>query len=201
MDFLRPEALRARLGALGDEPTRSFLARLSLTEEEAADIREAAVLIPLVERGGQMFVLLTKRSEALRKHSGEFSFPGGRRDPEDADLRQTALREAEEEVALRPDAVQVFGALMRMPTVTGFMVTSYVAEYQPDAALVHNPDEIALMLELPLARLLDPAIHHTQPREWRGESFIMHFFEWEGHVIWGATAYMLYDLLVYLREG
>lgn len=200
VDFLHPEALRARLEGLEREPRRTFSESLSLTEQEEERLRDAAVLIPLVERApGQMSVLLTKRSAALRKHSGEFSFPGGRRDDEDADLMQTALREAQEEVALEPDAVRVFGALMKMPTVTGFMVTSYVGEFEPSARLVGNPDEIDLLLEVPMSALLDPGVHRTQPREWRGESFVMHIFAWQGHVIWGATAYMLYDLVQYLR--
>jgi 8-oxo-dGTP pyrophosphatase MutT (NUDIX family) len=199
MDAMRPELVRDRLRQLGAEPRRVFMEQLSLTEEEDASMREAAVLIPLVERAGELHVLVTKRSAALRKHSGEFSFPGGRRDEEDADLRVTALREAHEEVALPPEGVHVFGALMKMPTVTGFIVTSYVGEYSPDAQLIHNPGEIELMLEIPLVRLLDPEVHRTQLRDWRGASFIMHIFEWQGHIVWGATAYMLHDLLLVLR--
>jgi hypothetical protein len=83
--------------------------------------------------------------------------------------------------------------------VTGFIVTSYVGEYSPDAQLIHNPGEIELMLEIPLVRLLDPEVHRTQLRDWRGASFIMHIFEWQGHIVWGATAYMLHDLLLFLR--
>jgi 8-oxo-dGTP pyrophosphatase MutT (NUDIX family) len=197
---LHPDDVRERLQSLGAEPDRSLMGEFSVTEEELRSAREAAVLIPLVERSRQMSVLLTKRASHLRHHSGEFSFPGGRRDDEDETLIQTALREAHEEIALEPERVNIFGSLNQMPTVSGYIVTSFVGEFEADAPLVASPDEIELLWEIPLHALLDPSVHKTQQREWRGQSFLMHLFEWQGHIVWGATAFMLDALIGELTD-
>src|SRR5690554_4865127 len=108
---------------------------------------DAAVLLPIIELDGEFQLVFTKRAGSLRQHPGEISFPGGRADPEDLDLAQTALREASEEIALTPDGVQVFGSFVQMPTFTGFRVTSFVGEFtQPLSSLIINPDEIDVLI-------------------------------------------------------
>ena len=163
------------------------------------ELTEAAVLILLTEREGDFHVVLTKRSDALRKHAGQISFPGGRRDAEDADLTVTALRETHEEVAIASTSVSIFGALLRMPTVTGYEVTAYVGELSPPYQMVANPDEIDEIIVAPLADFRNDELHRTEDVEWSGHRFPVHFFDIQGHNVWGATAHMMVALMDYLR--
>ncbi len=169
-------------------------------DEMFDELAPAAVLIPLTERNGAMDVVLTKRSSKLRKHSGEISFPGGRRDDDDIDLAGTALRESHEEIALIPADVQVYGALMQMPTVTGFEVTVFVGEFSQPYELQANPDEIETIIQTPLTDFIDESLHRLEQMEWQGVRFPMHYFDIQGHNVWGATAYMLVNLMDYLQE-
>lgn len=197
---MKPEDVRERLRRLSDEPLFRIREFKGL-EELFPELRPAAVLVPLTEVSGELDVVLTKRSEELRKHSGEVSFPGGRQDPEDAHLVQTALRETYEEIAILPEDVFVYGALMTMPTVTGYDVTVYVGEFPQPYELVPNPAEIDTIIQAPLTRLMDDSIYRTEEREWSGFRFPMHYYDYGGHTVWGATAYMLHTLLEYLRAG
>lgn len=164
----------------------------------SGELRPAAVLAPITERDGELEVVLTKRSDALRQHSGEVSFPGGRMDDTDDDIVFTALRETHEEIAIRPEDISVFGALMTMPTVTGYDVTMIVGEFESPYELVPNPAEIDTILHTPLALL--PEVHRVEEREWNGYRFPMHYYDVDGHVVWGATAFMLHTLLEYLDD-
>lgn len=197
LSLLRPDAVRQRLGALAaDEPVIKLGKPAHITSD--VPLSDAGVLIPLSEHEQQMHVLLTRRAEALRKHSGEISFPGGRRDLEDDGLLATALRETWEEVALEPEQVSVFGHFSRMPTPSGFMIWSYVGEFSHGVTLRHNPSEIDYMLQIPLAELIAPGVHQTVMRDFQGVSYPIHYFHYGEQPIWGATAYMLYELLRYL---
>lgn len=194
---MTPDQIRQRLRALDPEP-RFRLTEFAGLRDLFSDLSEAAVLIPLTERDGAMEVVLTQRSLALRKHSGEVSFPGGRRDPEDESLVRTALRESHEEIALFPDDVDVYGALMRMPTVTGYEVTVYVGEFSQPYELDPNPHEIETLIQGPLTDFLDDSIHRKEERLWNGHKVPIHYFDWRGHNVWGATAFMLVTLMDYL---
>jgi 8-oxo-dGTP pyrophosphatase MutT (NUDIX family) len=164
-------------------------------EDEVAAVRwrEAAVLVAVTDRP-EPGVLLTQRTETLRNHAGQIAFPGGRIDPGDPDPVAAALREAEEEVALPRDAVEVVGSLDRYRTATGFTVTPVVGVVSPDLPLAPNPDEVAAVFEVPLAFLLDAANHAMGHANWRGRE--RHYYEiwFEGWRIWGATAAMLVNL-------
>lgn len=195
---MNPDDIRARLGLLTAEP-RMRIREFRAIEGMFDRLAPAAVLIPLTERGGEMEVVLTKRSERLRKHSGEVSFPGGRKDEGDPDLVQTALRESAEEIRLQPDDVTVFGALLRMPTVTGFEVTVYVGEFAQPYELAPNPDEIDTIIEAPLADFVDERLYRREEVEWNGHRFPMHSFDIQGHNVWGATALMMVTLLDFLK--
>lgn len=197
LSLLRPDAVRQRLGALATDEPVIKLGKPSHVSS-SVELSDAGVLIPLSEHGEQMHVLLTRRAEALRKHSGEISFPGGRRDLEDEGLLATALRETWEEVALSPSQVSVFGHFSRMPTPSGFMIWSYVGEFSHEVSLRHNPSEIDYLLQIPLAELVAPGVHQTVMREFQGISYPIHYFHYGEQPIWGATAYMLYELLRYL---
>ena len=157
----------------------------------------AAVLVPLVLRN-ELMVLLTLRTAQLSTHSGQVAFPGGKQDPEDVDATATALREAQEEVGLPAEQVEVLGRLPIYETGTAFIVTPVVALVQPDVVLVPNPHEVADVFEVPLRFLLDPANHQRHRLHWQGlerEWFSMPYDD-AGHerYIWGATAGMLRNL-------
>lgn len=162
----------------------------------------AAVLVPLVLRH-EVMVLLTERTTRLNSHSGQVAFPGGKVDPEDADVHATALREAEEEVGLQPQHVEVIGKLPLYTTVTAFAVTPVVALVSADCQLTPNPDEVARVFEVPLAFLMNPAHHRRHAVEWGGvrrEWLSIPYQDAEHeHFIWGATAAMLRNLYGYLR--
>jgi 8-oxo-dGTP pyrophosphatase MutT (NUDIX family) len=154
----------------------------------------AAVLVPIVLRD-QPTVLLTQRTLHLSTHSGQVAFPGGRSDPEDADAAATALREAQEEVGLAPEAVEVLGSLSTYVTGTSFIVTPVVGLVRPDCVLRPNPYEVAEVFEVPLAFLLNPANHRHHVFEWQGvrREWLSMPYEDGVHTrfIWGATAGML----------
>ena len=154
----------------------------------------AAVLVPLVQRK-ELMVLLTQRTQQLSTHSGQVAFPGGKQDPEDKDVVATALREAQEEVGLDAQYVEVLGHLPIYETGTAFIVTPVVALVQAQAPLTPNPYEVADVFEVPLRFLLDPANHHRHRLQWQGlerEWFSMPYND-AGieRYIWGATAGML----------
>lgn len=194
-DRLDVARIRTRLERLGHQPRQRWRGRVDFEPDE---LSASAVLIPVCERDDGFHVLFTERAHDLRNHSGEISFPGGRRDPVDDSLEECALREAYEEVALLPADVHLFGALTHIPTITGFEVTSFVGEYDYPYDFIVNDREIATLFDAPLRHLADPANHRLEQREYDGQTFPIHFFDYKGHVIWGATGFLLYSLLEYL---
>lgn len=163
---------------------------------EARVARGAAVMAPIYELGGEAHVVLTRRASSLRVHSGEVSFPGGRQDA-DEDLVGTALREAHEEIGLDPATVEIIGELDHLSTVTSdsFIVPFVALLPGPPQDLVANPDEVAAVLHVPLAELLDPDVYREERWDIFGTQRSMFFFELVGDTVWGATAAMLRQLL------
>jgi 8-oxo-dGTP pyrophosphatase MutT (NUDIX family) len=151
------------------------------------------VLVPVVDRL-RPTVILTLRPETMRKHPGQISFPGGRLDPEDAGPIEAALREAEEEIGLARDKVEVIGVADRYRTVTGFEVTPVIGIVAPDVELSPHPGEVAAMFEAPLDYLLDPAHQAVRTAMWRGRERSYFEIDYEGRRIWGATAAMIVNL-------
>ncbi len=165
-----------------------------LDEETAGPgITPAAVLVPVVERP-QPTVILTLRPETMRKHPGQISFPGGRIDPGDDGPVAAALREAEEEIGLPPETVEVIGVADPYLTVTGFEVIPVVGIIPPDLPLAPHPGEVAALFEAPLSYLLDPDHQRVRTAIWRGRERTFYEIEWEGRRIWGATAAMIVNL-------
>lgn len=158
-------------------------------------LREAAVLVPLLLREGTPHLVFTKRPTTLRHHAGQYSFPGGSRDPEDTTPLHTALRETREELGIDVSGVRVLGALDEVPTLTEFRIQPFVGvipqglEYRP------NPDEVEFVLEVPLPHLMDPAIRRTERRTVRGMEYEVDFYTYGTHVIWGATGRIVRNLL------
>jgi 8-oxo-dGTP pyrophosphatase MutT (NUDIX family) len=183
-----------------DELARALRAVLLDSAEAAAlDVHgriDAAVLVPLyIDADGRLTAVFTKRRDDMRRHAGEISFPGGRQDDEESDLRDTALREAHEEIGLAPDMVQIAGALEPTPTfVTNYAIYPFVGVIsEPEAGWVLSLGEVAEVLQLPVSALRDGAGERRLVR--KGIPFRTPTFEVGPHLIWGATARIVVDLL------
>jgi 8-oxo-dGTP pyrophosphatase MutT (NUDIX family) len=163
-------------------------------------LREAAVLVPLLVREGVPLILFTRRPTTLRHHAGQYSFPGGSRDAEDPTPLHTALRETREELGLDVSGVRVLGALDEVPTLTEFRIQPFVGVLPADARYQPNPDEVDLVLEVPLAHFLDPAIRRTEKHSLRGVEYEVDFYSYDSHLIWGATGRILRNLLRHASE-
>ncbi len=161
---------------------------------------DAAVLVPIfLDAEGEPHLVLTRRREDLRRHAGEISFPGGREDREDADLVETALREAEEEIGLPREAVNVVGALQPTPTIaTDYAVYPFVGIIEPGMEWTLSPREVAAVLELSLRDLRAGYGRRRLIR--RGVPFRTDVYVVGEDLIWGATARILGDLLDRIRE-
>lgn len=168
--------------------------------------RPAAVLIPLVVREQGLQVLLTQRAAHLHHHAGQISFPGGRVDEGDQSSLHTALREAEEEVGLDPQQVEILGELPEYRTGTGFAVIPIVALVHPPLTLRSDPFEVAEIFEVPLHFLMNPAHHQRREVEIPANSSFtgagrrqFYAMPYQDYFIWGATAGMLRNLFHFLR--
>jgi 8-oxo-dGTP pyrophosphatase MutT (NUDIX family) len=155
---------------------------------------EAGVLLALTDRADPE-VILTRRAPHLSTHGGEMAFPGGKRDPADRDLLATALREAEEEIALSPGQVEVIGSLGQVVSKHRLQVTPWVGVIPPCLPLVASPDEIDSIHRVPLSYLLDPANRRTDRFDFAGTPCHLPAWPWQGERIWGLTAYILAELL------
>jgi 8-oxo-dGTP pyrophosphatase MutT (NUDIX family) len=172
-----------------------------LQEKLTRDLTAAAVLIPIIRRQDRLTVLLTERSPHLKHHAGQVSFPGGRMDPGDADIRATALRETEEEVGIDPRDIEIVGYLDPNPTVTGYAVTPVVALIELRQDLVIDPLEVKSAFEVPLPFLLEEANQQHSEREFEGVMVPIAEFNYGQYRIWGATAAMLIEFRKVLLNG
>lgn len=197
------EELRARLRA--QTPTSAPM----LSGDDTADLNlgppiPAAVLVPFV-LGPTPGVLLTKRTAHLAKHAGQVSFPGGRIDPGDATPEAAALREAQEEIGLNPQNVELIGRLPDYLTGTGYRITPILGLLPQGLGLdaldlTPSAHEVDIVFELPLSVLLDPAAPQRMERHWRGR--LRQYWQWphDEHHIWGATAAILLAVAARLRH-
>lgn len=159
-----------------------------------AELRAAAVLVPLVARLDGISILLTQRTTHLPRHPGQIAFPGGRIEDSDANVVAAALRETEEEIGLDRAHVEPVGELDRYITRTGFTVTPVVGIVSPPFTLVPNPHEVADVFEVPLAHFLDEANHKIDGRMVDGRERRFYAMPYGQRYIWGATAGMLKNL-------
>ncbi len=172
-------------------------ARESAPLDPAAGQTHAAVLVPLFVRGGALRVLLTRRTETVEHHRGQVSFPGGAQEEGDESLLATALRETQEELGIAARDVRFLGALSPLTTVTDFYVEPFVGAIPHPYALRPAEAEIAEVIDPPISALLDPRSLEVRTLEGRAEPTL--FYHYGAHVIWGATARMLKELLDALR--
>jgi 8-oxo-dGTP pyrophosphatase MutT (NUDIX family) len=207
MNAESPSAIGQRIVSGGVELLRSRLLReppvLPLTPKrgdydlnpqnrpaEKLALKPAAVLLPLVLRH-EPHVLLTQRTHLLTLHAGQVAFPGGRAEPTDVSLVETALRETQEETGIDPAFVTVAGFLDAYETGTGYAILPVVGLLSEGFALAPHAGEVAEIFEVPLSFLLDPDNKKMQSREFQGRVRSFYSFTYEGHYIWGATAAML----------
>lgn len=181
-----PEIIERLRAELPDEPPTP----------ESTERRAAAVLVPLFIVGGEVGVVLTQRTAHLRSHSGQVAFPGGGWEPGDATLKETALRESFEEIGLDPNDVDVLGAMEDVPTVgSDYMVRPYVARIPHPYEFVPDPNEVERIILPPLDLFADLTRRREEIRERDGRVYNVYFFDFEGAVVWGATARMLVSLV------
>jgi 8-oxo-dGTP pyrophosphatase MutT (NUDIX family) len=171
--------------------TRHGLPAGDLGTSPLPNSRAAAVLIPLILHPSGTTVLFTERAAHLSTHAGQVSFPGGGVEAQDADIVATALRETEEETGISLRHVEVVASLPEYFTLSRFRVTPVVGLLQPGFSLAPDPREVAAVFELPLSVLLDIPRYERRMVERNGQRGFSYFLEYDGRVVWGATAGML----------
>jgi 8-oxo-dGTP pyrophosphatase MutT (NUDIX family) len=200
-----PEASRLRRAVrdLADPPTAPGWNAGELADvlDQNVPRRPAAVLVPFVRRVEGLSVLFTRRSERLRHHAGQISFPGGGIDAGDADAVAAALRETHEETGIVSALVEPFGYLDRLDTVSGYCVTPVAGFVDDNYCARLQEDEVDEVFEVPLAFIVDPASLARERVLWRGIERDLFAFQWEGRRIWGATAAILKNLLDRLEKA
>ena len=162
---------------------------------EQPSLARAAVLVPLFKKGEDCHIVVTKRSDNVRYHKGEISFPGGVFDERDLELQRTALREAFEEIGLKESDVQIIGVLDDIITVTQFIVTPFVGLFPYPYPFELSPIEIAELIEVPLSALLDEDCFSEREIIRGTRKEVVLAYQYENHIIWGATARILKQFL------
>jgi len=187
---------RTTMQPVNPESLRRFLADRERVVLPDGDAVRCAVLVPLIPNGPSYRVLYTRRTEHLPDHRGQVAFPGGKHAPSDAALLDTALREAEEEVGIDPQHVEILGRLDDVTTMAGrYVVTPFVGVLPPDSSFRPNPAEVADVFTLSLAELADPDLQGTQPRTWDGTVYHVDVIMAGTHNIWGLTLRITQNLL------
>jgi 8-oxo-dGTP pyrophosphatase MutT (NUDIX family) len=188
----RPNLKETLIAALGNPgaATSDFDLNNDVDAPEM-ELREAAVLMPLMVQNGNVRLILTKRSSALQHHPGQVAFPGGKQDPNDDNLMVTALREAEEEISLPRSSVEILGQLPAHQTVTGFRVTPFVGWIENPVNFKTEPGEVAEVFSVPVEHVLDTSNFSIEGRIWQRKMRKYYAVPYGAYYIWGATARML----------
>jgi 8-oxo-dGTP pyrophosphatase MutT (NUDIX family) len=172
------------------EPLRRVLSAREPRTVAPSSAKPAAVLVPLFEQDGEAHVWLVRRPGTMRSHAGQVAFPGGKTDPADASSQVTALREADEELGIPRESVDVLGPLDQLHTITGYTISPFVGWLAPGVIIQPNPGEVARAFAAPLRMFLEP---QTGYLPWRGWTV-------DGELVWGATAAIVRGFVALLRE-
>ncbi|MCF7803361.1 MAG: CoA pyrophosphatase [Candidatus Marinimicrobia bacterium] len=160
----------------------------------AMDLVRAAVLIPIVESEDNLEILLTVRTDEVEHHKGQVAFPGGAVEPQDADVRETALRETREEIALTPDQIEVIGRIDDLWTPTGFIVSPFIGYVPMLPELTMEPGEVSDYFTVPLDFFMHDANGYTKKYP-RGDTEVdVWFYEYNSYKVWGVTAFIIRNL-------
>ena len=162
--------------------------------KELGPLIPAAVLVPIISRDSGLQIILTKRAENLKKHPGQISFPGGRVDPKDQTIEQTALRETEEEIGLKTSQVQIVYKMKDYVVGTGYNVTPFIGLVKPPIKLIRQKNEVAEIFELPVDYITSKHNFSCYGHEYKGKIRYHDALSWKKYFIWGATAGILKKL-------
>jgi 8-oxo-dGTP pyrophosphatase MutT (NUDIX family) len=203
IDNLKSEILKGLPGtevqwqmASSDRMVRNF------PRTPGKDARAASVLIILYPYKKSVYTVFMQRPDYDGVHSGQISFPGGKQEPSDGDAVRTALREAEEETGVNPGLLEITGTLTPLfIPVSNTIVTPVVAWINEKPYLSHDAEEVVFLFDADLNRFFDPTIVKVKPVKIGLETLDVKYYDYEGHMIWGATAMMLHELLVVLKRG
>ncbi len=205
---MTPEALRVRIARFRPGARSSAQAGTDAIPrgdhdlndglEPMGNLRQAAVLVPVIDRAQGLTLLFTERSPHLADHAGQISFPGGRLAHAAESPEAAALREAAEEIGLGPESVEILGRLDTYITRTGFEIVPVIGLVRPPFSLTPDPSEVAGIFEVPLAFFLDPGNRRRDHRLWQGARRYFYAYQAGDHYIWGATAGMLNNLAEWL---
>ena len=162
--------------------------------------KEAGVLLPIVRQFDGIYLVLTKRAAHLSNHPGQISFPGGKRENKDTNIDATALREAQEEIGLNAEVVEVLGRLPAHETVTGFQITPIIGWIDRNWTAVADPNEVIEIFQVPLSYITNIKNFQIQDRIWNGRKRYYYTVPYGPYYIWGATACILYNFAMKLGE-
>jgi len=182
------------------EQIRNFLSSHRRVETGDGVLIKAGVLIALFHRMDELHVLLTKRTKDVEHHKGQISFPGGSADPSDRDIVETALRETEEEIGIRPPDINVLGLFNDVWTPSGFRITPVIGFLRTLPPMIVNRKEVEEVLELPVSFFLDRNNEHVKSLSHNGVTRDVYSYHYGSNEIWGATAGMLHSFLAQLQE-
>ena len=175
----------------------SFTSDNDLMENEVVkteNLTEAAVLIPIVERNNGLKIILTKRSNNLKQHPGQVSFPGGKSEKTDKSLVATALRETKEEIGINNKNVEILGQLSKHVTITGFKITPFIGKIRTGFSTKIQTSEVSEIFEVPLSYLSNPKNFRVESVKWKGKKRFFYSIPYGPYYIWGATARILKNL-------
>jgi len=169
--------------------------RATISTDQYPHFKRAAVLVTLFPKQNELYVLLTVRTNEVETHKGQISFPGGMQDKADANAMHTALREANEELGINAESVEVLGLLDDIATPTRYIITPVVGYLQDRPTLSPNTVEVAEVIDVPLSFFSEDSNGRWEMREREGLKVKVWFFQYGQHLIWGATAMMLRNLV------